>query len=123
LSCVLILVADTGMVAEDVPSLVTAMRGLIYLQVDLRTAPADLHSGSFGGAVPNAVAELVELLAGLKDAGGRIAIPGWYDDVVALTDEERANFAAVPFDPERFKAVAGVGALPGEEGFTPLGGT
>jgi len=108
------------MVAEDVPSLVTAMRGLIYLQVDLRTAPADLHSGSFGGAVPNAVAELVELLAGLKDAGGRIAIPGWYDDVVALTDEERANFAAVPFDPERFKAVAGVGALPGEEGFTPL---
>jgi acetylornithine deacetylase/succinyl-diaminopimelate desuccinylase-like protein len=120
LACDLILVSDTGMVAEDVPSLVTAMRGLIYLQVDLRTAPADLHSGSFGGAVPNAAAELVELLAGLKDASGRIAIPGWYDDVVALTEEERANLAAVPFDPEKFKAMAGVGALPGEEGFTPL---
>jgi acetylornithine deacetylase/succinyl-diaminopimelate desuccinylase-like protein len=120
LACDLICVSDTGMVAEDVPSLVTAMRGLIYLQVDLRTAPADLHSGSFGGAVPNAVADLVELLAGLKDADGRVAIGGWYDDVVELTDEERANLAAVPFDPERFKAVAGVGALPGEEGFTPL---
>jgi acetylornithine deacetylase/succinyl-diaminopimelate desuccinylase-like protein len=120
LACDLILVSDTGMVAEDMPSLVTAMRGLIYFQVDLRTAPADLHSGSFGGAVPNAVAELVELLAGLKDAAGRIAIPGWYDDVVELTDEERANFAALPFDPEVFKAVTGVRALPGEEGYTPL---
>jgi acetylornithine deacetylase/succinyl-diaminopimelate desuccinylase-like protein len=120
LACDLILVSDTGMVAEDVPSLVTAMRGLIYFQVDLRTAPADLHSGSFGGAVPNALAELVELLAGLKDGAGRIAIGGWYDDVVALTDEERANIAAVPFDPEQFKAVTGVGDLPGEEGFTPL---
>jgi acetylornithine deacetylase/succinyl-diaminopimelate desuccinylase-like protein len=119
LACDLILVSDTGMVAEDVPSLVTAMRGLIYLQVDLRTAPADLHSGSFGGAVPNAIAELVELLAGLKDAAGRIAIPGWYDDVVPLTDEERANFAALPFVAEQFKAVTGVGALPGEEGYSP----
>jgi acetylornithine deacetylase/succinyl-diaminopimelate desuccinylase-like protein len=120
LACDLVLVSDTGMVAEDVPSLVTAMRGLVYLQVDLRTAPADLHSGSFGGAVPNAVAELVALLAGLKDADGRIAIEGWYDDVVELTDEERANFAALPFDPEELKAVTGVGALVGEAGFTPL---
>jgi acetylornithine deacetylase/succinyl-diaminopimelate desuccinylase-like protein len=120
LACDLVMVSDTGMVAEHVPSLVTAMRGLIYLQVDLRTAPADLHSGSFGGAVPNAVAELVALLAGLKDAAGCISIPGWYDDVVDLTDEERANFAALPFDPEEFKAVTGVGALPGEEGFSPL---
>ena len=122
LACDLILVSDTGMVAEDVPSLVTAMRGLIYFQVDLRTAPADLHSGSFGGAVPNAIAELVALLAGLKDPAGRIAIPGWYDDVVDLTDEERANFAALPFDPEQLKAVTGVGDLPGEEGFSPWSG-
>jgi acetylornithine deacetylase/succinyl-diaminopimelate desuccinylase-like protein len=120
LACDLVLVSDTGMVAEDVPSLVTAMRGLVYFQVDLRTAPADLHSGSFGGAVPNAVAELVALLAGLKDPDGRIAIEGWYDDVVELTGEERANFAAVPFDPEELEAVTGVGALVGEAGFTPL---
>ena len=64
------------MVAEDVPSLVTAMRGLVYFQVDLRTAPADLHSGSFGGAVPNALAELVALLAGLKDDGRAHRHPG-----------------------------------------------
>jgi acetylornithine deacetylase/succinyl-diaminopimelate desuccinylase-like protein len=120
LACDVVLVSDTGMVAEDVPSLVTAMRGLIYFQVDLRTAPADLHSGSFGGAVPNAAAELVALLAGLKDADGRIAVPGWYDDVLDLTDEERANFAALPFDPEAFKATTGVGALPGEAGFSPV---
>jgi acetylornithine deacetylase/succinyl-diaminopimelate desuccinylase-like protein len=120
LACDLIVVSDTGMVAEDVPSLVTAMRGLIYLQVDLRTAPTDLHSGSFGGAVPNAIDELVRLLAGLKDDAGRIAIPGWYDDVVELTAEERANFADLPFDPEQFKAMTGVGALCGEAGFSPL---
>jgi acetylornithine deacetylase/succinyl-diaminopimelate desuccinylase-like protein len=120
LACDLIVVSDTGMIAEDVPSLVTAMRGLVYFQVDLRTAPADLHSGSFGGAVPNAIAELVALLAGLKDGAGRITIGGWYDDVVELTEEERANIAAVPFDPDQLKAVAGVGALPGEEGFSPL---
>ena len=120
LACDLILVSDTGMVAEDVPSLVTAMRGLIYFQVDLRTAPADLHSGAFGGAVPNALDELVRLLSGLKDDAGRIAIDGWYDDVVDLTEEERANFADLPFDPEQFKAVTGVGDLPGEEGFSPL---
>jgi acetylornithine deacetylase/succinyl-diaminopimelate desuccinylase-like protein len=120
LACDLIVVSDTGMFAEDVPSLVTAMRGLVYFQVDLRTAPGDLHSGSFGGAVPNAIAELVTLLSGLKDDAGRIAIPGWYDDVVELTGEERANFAGLPFDPERFKATTGVGALPGEDGFSPL---
>jgi acetylornithine deacetylase/succinyl-diaminopimelate desuccinylase-like protein len=120
LACDLICVSDTGMVAEDVPSLVTAMRGLVYFQVDLRTAPADLHSGSFGGAVPNAVAELVALLAGLKDGAGRIAIPGWYDDVADLTEEERANMAALPFDADQLKAVTGVAALPGEDGYTPL---
>jgi acetylornithine deacetylase/succinyl-diaminopimelate desuccinylase-like protein len=120
LGCDLVCVSDTGMVAEDVPALVTAMRGLVYFQVDLRTAAADLHSGVFGGTVPNALAELVALLGRLKDGDGRIAIPGWYDDVLDLTDEERANFAAVPFDPETLQRDAGVGALPGEAGYSPL---
>ena len=119
LACDVIVVSDTGMVAEDVPSLVTAMRGLVYYQVDLRTATADLHSGLFGGTVPNALAELVALLGKLKDDRGRIAIPGWYDDVRDLDEEERANFAALPFDPEQLKRDAGVGALPGEEGWSP----
>jgi acetylornithine deacetylase/succinyl-diaminopimelate desuccinylase-like protein len=120
LACDVICVSDTGMVAPDVPALVTAMRGLVYFQVDLRTAPADLHSGVFGGTVPNALAELVDLLGRLKDDRGRVAIAGWYDDVLELSAEERANFAAVPFDPERFAGELGVGALPGEEGFTPV---
>jgi acetylornithine deacetylase/succinyl-diaminopimelate desuccinylase-like protein len=120
LACDVILVSDTGMYAADVPSLVTAVRGLMYFQVDLRTAAADLHSGEFGGAAPNALAALVELLAGLKDADGRIAIPGWYDDVVELTAEERAQFAALPFDAEAFGRAAGVSALTGERGYSPL---
>jgi acetylornithine deacetylase/succinyl-diaminopimelate desuccinylase-like protein len=120
LACDVIFVSDTGMYAADVPSLVTAMRGLMYFQVDLRTAAGDLHSGEFGGAAPNAAAALVELLARLKDADGRIAIPGWYDDVVDLTAEERAQFAALPFDAEAFQLAAGIRALPGERGFSPL---
>jgi acetylornithine deacetylase/succinyl-diaminopimelate desuccinylase-like protein len=120
LACDVVVVSDTGMVAEDVPSMVTAVRGLVYYQVDVRTAPADLHSGVFGGTVPNAVEELVALLARLKDGRGRIAIPGWYDDVRDLDDEERANFAALPFDPRTLRRDTGVGALPGEEGFSPL---
>jgi acetylornithine deacetylase/succinyl-diaminopimelate desuccinylase-like protein len=119
LACDVVVVSDTGMVAEDVPSLVTAMRGLAYYQVDVRTAPADLHSGLFGGTVPNAVEELVALLGRLKDDRGRIAIPGFYDDVRDLSDEERANVAALPFDPEQLKRETGVGALPGEDGWSP----
>ena len=88
--------------------------------MDLRSGEADLHSGLFGGTVPNAAAALVEVLGRLKDRRGRIAIPGWYDDVRGLTEEERRNFAALPFDPEAFKRTAGVRALPGEQGFSPL---
>jgi acetylornithine deacetylase/succinyl-diaminopimelate desuccinylase-like protein len=119
--CDVIVVSDTGMYAEGVPSLVTGMRGMAYFQLDLRTADVDLHSGSFGGAVPNAAAAMVELLGRLRDGAGRIAIPGWYDDVVPLTAVEREQFAALPFDPVEFAATAGgVTALPGEAGFSPL---
>ncbi|HYT26685.1 MAG TPA: dipeptidase [Actinomycetota bacterium] len=121
LACDVVLVSDTGMHSPEVPSMVTSMRGLMYFQVDLRTATADLHSGTFGGTVPNAVEALVRLLSGLKDGAGRIAIPGWYDDVLDLTDEERRQFAALPFDPEELKRdAAGVRVLPGEEGWSPL---
>ena len=120
LACDLVVVSDTGFYQRGVPSLVTAMRGLAYYEVHVRTAAADLHSGSFGGTVPNAAAALVALLGQLKDDQGRIAIPGWYDEVVPLTDEERAEFASLPFDPEGFKATAGVRELEGEAGWTPL---
>jgi acetylornithine deacetylase/succinyl-diaminopimelate desuccinylase-like protein len=120
LACDVIVVSDTAMYSEDVPSLVTAMRGLAYFQVDLRTAPADVHSGSFGGTVPNAAEALVELLGRLTDERGRIAVPGWYDEVVPLTAAERAQFAALPFDPDWFAGTAGVTQLFGEEGWSPL---
>jgi acetylornithine deacetylase/succinyl-diaminopimelate desuccinylase-like protein len=120
LACDVVLVSDTGMYSREVPSMVTSMRGLVYYQVDLRTAPADLHSGAFGGTVPNAVEALVGLLAGLKDDHGRIAVPGWYDDVLELTAEERRQFAALPFDPEELERNAGVRVLPGEDGWSPL---
>ena len=120
LACDLIFVSDTGMYAADVPSLVTAMRGLMYVQIDLRTAGGDLHSGEFGGTVPNAVAALVELLSKLKDADGRVAVPGWYDNVLDLTEAERAQFAALPFDADAFRRTAGVRALEGERGWSPL---
>jgi acetylornithine deacetylase/succinyl-diaminopimelate desuccinylase-like protein len=120
LSCDVIFVSDTGMYAADVPTLVTAMRGMAYFEVELRTAASDLHSGEFGGTVPNAVEALARLLSGLKDDDGRIAVPGWYDDVLELTAEERDQFAALPFDREHFRRTAGVSALPGERGWSPL---
>jgi acetylornithine deacetylase/succinyl-diaminopimelate desuccinylase-like protein len=120
LSCDVIFVSDTGMYAADVPTLVTAMRGMAYFEVELRTAGSDLHSGEFGGTVPNAVEALARLLSGLKDDDGRIAVPGWYDDVLELTAEERAQFAALPFDDAQFRRTAGVSALPGERGWSPL---
>jgi acetylornithine deacetylase/succinyl-diaminopimelate desuccinylase-like protein len=115
-----IVVSDTGLAARDVVSMVTSMRGLIYAEITLRTGVGDLHSGVFGGTVPNAAATLVERLGRLKDERGRIAIPGWYDDVRELTDEERRNIAALPFDPDEYLRTAGVRALVGERGYSPL---
>jgi len=120
LACDVIFVSDIGMYAEDVPSITTAMRGLAYFQVNLRTSSTDLHSGEWGGTVPNAAAALVELLGRLKDDKGRITVPGWYDDVVELTAEERRQFAALPFDQDAYMRTAGVAALTGEAGYSPL---
>ena len=115
-----IVVSDTGMAAHDVVSMVTSMRGLIYAEITLRTGAGDLHSGVFGGTVPNAAATMAGLLGRLKDERGRIAVPGWYDHVRELTDEERRNFAELPFDPDEFMRTAGVRSLPGEQGYSPL---
>lgn len=120
LACDVVLVSDTAMWAEDVPSMCTGMRGLVALGVTLRSAPSDLHSGSFGGAVPNPARAMVELLAAFHDADGRVMLPGFYDRVQALTDDERASFASLPFDASTFRANAGVAALTGETGFTTL---
>ncbi len=120
LACDAVVVSDTGMLAPDVPSMCTGMRGLVQLAVELRTAATDLHSGSYGGAVLNAAHVAAELIAALHDDEQRVTIPGFYDDVRPLTARERAMLAAVPFDERAFLRDAGTTRLVGEAGMSTL---
>jgi len=116
----LIVVSDTGMLATDVPSTCVAMRGLVAFDVEVRTARGDLHSGLFGGAVPNAARISAEMAAALHDADGKVTLPGFYDAIRPLSPAEQASLAAIPFDAEAWMAQAGVTALAGESGRTTL---
>lgn len=120
LTCDAVVVSDTGMLAPDVPSMCTGMRGLVLLEIELRTASSDLHSGSYGGAVPNAAHVAAHLISALHDGVHRVAIPGFYDRVEPLSATEREVFAGVPFDEAAFMHDAGVGLLVGERGATTL---
>lgn len=120
LACDLVAISDTCLFAPGIPSICYGLRGLAYLEVTVQGPNRDLHSGSYGGPVWNPAMALAQILASMKDAGGRITIPGFYDDVVQLTPEERAAWAALPFDETGFKQGLAVEALNGEEGFTPL---
>lgn len=112
--------ADGGMTAEDTPSLTVALKGIVGCQLDLRTGSTDLHSGSYGAVVPNAVQSLTRLAATFHDATDRVAVAGFYDAVRPLTDADRAELAAVPFDEAKYRDEAGVTSLWGESGYTPL---
>jgi acetylornithine deacetylase/succinyl-diaminopimelate desuccinylase-like protein len=121
LSCDAIVISDTTMWAGDVPSMCTGMRGLTEAGVSLYGPSLDLHSGSFGGAVPNPLHAMAGLLAGLHDERNRVTLKGFYDGVVELTDEERESFARLPFDEAAWLETAGGSrAAFGEEGFTTL---
>jgi acetylornithine deacetylase/succinyl-diaminopimelate desuccinylase-like protein len=120
LACDAVVVSDTSMLGPDTPSMCTGMRGLVSLDVELRTAASDLHSGSYGGAVPNAAHVAAGLIAGLHDADHRVTISGFYDRVRPLTEVEREMVARVPFDEGAFRAEAGVETLVGEAGCTTL---
>ena len=113
-----ILVCDTSMIASDVPSITSGLRGLCYWEVEVTGANHDLHSGIYGGAVANPINVLCKMIADLHDGEGRITIPGFYDDVLVLSDEERALMAQAPFDEEAYKRELGVNALKGEKGYT-----
>lgn len=115
-----ILVSDTSMLAADLPSLTTGLRGLAYWQIEVTGPNRDLHSGHFGGAVANPINALCELIANLKDADGRITVPGFYDAVEEVPQTEREMMAQIPFDEERYKAAIDVEALQGEKGYTTL---
>jgi acetylornithine deacetylase/succinyl-diaminopimelate desuccinylase-like protein len=121
LSCDMIVISDTTMWAADVPSMCTGMRGLIDAQIDVRGAGTDVHSGSFGGGVPNPLHALAALLAGLHDDEGRVTLPGFYDAVLPLAEAERALFARLPFEEKAWLADAGGSqATAGEAGYTTL---
>jgi acetylornithine deacetylase/succinyl-diaminopimelate desuccinylase-like protein len=116
-----IVISDTTMWAAGTPSICTGMRGLVDAEITLAGPSRDLHSGSFGGGVPNPAHVLASLIAGLHDAGGRVTLPGFYDDVVPLTEEERALLAKLPFDEESWLTDAGDSrATYGEAGHTTL---
>ncbi len=119
-ACDLVLSADGGQFGEDQPCLCLACRGLCALQIDVRGAKQDLHSGIFGGAVANPIHALVRILASLRDETGRILVPGFYDRVVVLNEAERAAIAEVPFDEGAFMSALDIEALPGEPGYTPM---
>ncbi len=113
-------ISDNSMLAAGQPSLVYGLRGLAYLEIELRAAPGDLHSGLYGGVVRNPASALARILAGLHDERGRVTVPGFYDRVRPLEDEERAMLAALPFDTAAFaKATGGAGNW-GEEGYSIL---
>ena len=120
LACDAVVVSDTTMWGPDVPSMCMGMRGLVAFDVTLRTGTIDLHSGVFGGSVPNPAHLLAGIVAALHDADGRVAVPGFYDDVRPLTEAEEASLALLPFDPEQWKAKAGVRTLAGEAGRSTL---
>src|SRR5438045_4973794 len=111
-----VVISDSPMFARGVPSICYGLRGLVYFQIDLRGSSTDLHSGSFGGAVANPALVLSQVLAQMKDRGGRIKIPGFYDDVRELRDEERAEFRKLPFNETRYRKELGAPKLSGERG-------
>jgi acetylornithine deacetylase/succinyl-diaminopimelate desuccinylase-like protein len=115
-----VVISDSPMFDRGIPSICYGLRGIAYFQVDLRGTSTDLHSGSFGGAVANPAFVLAQTLAGMKDRGGRIKIPGFYDDVRPLTDAERAEFGKLPFNEKRYRKEIGAPKLHGESGYTTL---
>ena len=116
----LAVISDTGFFEGNLPAITIGLRGICYVQVDVTGTAVDLHSGQFGGAVQNPATALAQIIAALKGPDGRIRVPGFYDDVVALSEADRAAFAALPFDEERYRTDLGLPALVGEAGYTTL---
>ena len=121
LACDVVVVSDTTMWAADVPSMCVGMRGVVDAEINLRGPERDLHSGSFGGAVPNPLHVMADLLSGLHDSDGRVTVPGFYDKVLPVSDAERQLIARLPFDEKAWLAEAGnSGAAAGEAGYGTL---
>ena len=115
-----VVISDSPMFDRGIPSICYGLRGLAYFQIDLRGTKSDLHSGSFGGAVANPAFVLGQILAQMKDRGGRIKIPGFYDDVRELSEAERAEWKKLPFNETKYRKELGAPRLFGETGYSTL---
>ncbi len=118
LACNVILISDTSIIANDVPSITTGLRGLTYLEVEVIGANRDLHSGVYGGAVANPINVLCDMIASLLDDAGRVTIPHFYDDVVPISLAERAEMDKAPFNLADYMTDLAIGDVVGEHGFT-----
>jgi acetylornithine deacetylase/succinyl-diaminopimelate desuccinylase-like protein len=116
----LVVVSDTGFYEGNHPALTVSLRGNVYMQLDVTGPSQDLHSGGFGGMVQNPANALVRIVSSLRDGEGRITVPGFYDEAPVLSDDERAEFARLPFDEQAFAEGIGVPGLFGEPGYRPL---
>jgi acetylornithine deacetylase/succinyl-diaminopimelate desuccinylase-like protein len=114
----IILISDTGMIAKDVPSITTGLRGLSYVEVEVTGPNRDLHSGLYGGAVANPINVLAKMIASLHDENNHITIPGFYDNVEELSKKERTEMAKAPFSLEDYKWALDIDAVYGEKGYT-----
>jgi acetylornithine deacetylase/succinyl-diaminopimelate desuccinylase-like protein len=115
-----VVISDSAMFARGVPSICYGLRGLVYFQIDLRGSSTDLHSGVFGGALANPAFVLAQMIAQMKDRGGRIRIPGFYDDVRPLEEAEREAWQQLPFNERKYRKDFGIPKLFGETGYSTL---
>ena len=113
-----ILVSDTGIIAPDIPSITTGLRGLAYMEVEVTGPNKDLHSGLFGGAVANPANVLAKMISQLTDENGHITIPGFYDDVLEVSEAERAEMAKAPFNLDEYKKALDIKTVDGEKGYS-----
>lgn len=113
----IVLISDGAMIAPETPTVTYGLKGLAYVEVRVKGADLDLHSGAYGGGVPNPINGLAKMIALLHDENGRVTVPGFYDAVLELTAEEREAFERVPFDESEFARGIGVSATPGEEAY------
>lgn len=120
LAASVILVSDTTMISDKIPSINCGMRGLAYLEVKVTGPNKDLHSGHYGGAVANPINVLCDMISSLIDKDGRITVKGFYDNVVELSSADRAQLARAPFDLEEYKHFLGINEVKGEKGYTTL---
>ncbi|MCF6139068.1 dipeptidase [Pseudalkalibacillus berkeleyi] len=118
LACDAVVISDTSFIEEGQPAICTSLRGALAMELTVTTANSDLHSGVYGGGVPNAVHQLVRILDSLHDQDGKVAVEGFYDGVPELTDELKQEVAAIPFDKEKTKEQLGLDDFYGEQGFT-----